>query len=122
MWKLGKPALLGRHAAGVTSVRISPSDQRVFSSSLDGKVRVWGSRKAFIHFPKVRLYPKSKMVPTSATTLAINDKYLVCGMHNGTVELYSPADGQLQGSGFARFDNRAVVPPYCHQVVILGAG
>jgi WD40 repeat protein len=95
MWKLGKPTLLGRHAAGVTSVRISPSDQRVFSSSLDGKVRVRGSRKAFIHFPKVRLYPKSKMVPTSATTLAINHKYLVCGMYNGTVELYSPADGQL---------------------------
>jgi WD40 repeat protein len=86
--------MAGRHDAGVTSVRLSPDGQRVFTSSLDRTVRVWNGGKTLIRFPSVRLYSGSKPVPTLATTLAVNGKYLVCGMHNGTVDLYSPAGGK----------------------------
>jgi WD40 repeat protein len=93
MWKLGSPVILGRHDAGVTAVRIGPGGAPIFTSSLDRTVKIWGGGETLIQFKSVRRY--SRLLPTLATTLAVNEKFLVCAMHNDTVQLHSPKTGRL---------------------------
>jgi WD40 repeat protein len=90
---IGSVSILGRHAAGVTSVRVL-GDGRVLSASLDRTLHDWSSGKTVIKFPKVTLY--SKKVPTLATTFAAAPEYLACAMHNATVDLYSLAGKLLR--------------------------
>jgi WD40 repeat protein len=86
---------LGKHDHGVTSVCISRQEQRVFSSSSNGTIREWPTGRTFVSFQRVRLYRGSDPVQPYCISLAVNDKYLICGMHHGTVEVYSLADGHL---------------------------
>ncbi len=71
---------------------MAPGGSPVFTSSLDRTVRVWGGGETLIQFKSVRRY--SKLLPTLATAMTVNEKFLVCAMHNDTVQLHSPKTGR----------------------------
>jgi WD40 repeat protein len=86
---LGAITIPGSHAAGVSSVRIA-GDRRILSASLDGTLREWPGGRTLVRFPQVHLYAGSEPVQPYCLNLSVNEKYLICGMQHGTVQLFSP--------------------------------